>query len=631
MIAIIIGLSPALVVGVVLYVFFTQKNRPYALEQQYVRKPALIMWVLGAIVLMLNIFAYDVVAGIGVGVFFASIVLSVFFLMKKEQRTLLSYIILLVGIAAAVSIGVRANGFVQIIDAITVGISIGLLSFIGSLEKITWDGIVLIRNGFDYSKRLFFNLPLIVSLQEDGVQKSRVVSILKTTILALIAFFIFVELLSAADPVFAQIVRELKEQAFGRFVLSLFVIIPIYVFNTVWIPLKPQDQRDPLKSLSVQDLYVPMLVIVGLVGVFIFVQIKYLFGGHESLADFGYTYSEYVRKGFVELIIASAIGGIISYVVYLKSRLLTDLRQKTSLVAVNILMITELFMLLLSALKRDLLYVEVYGLTRTRVIGGAFLVWLAGLFIMLLILTLEKKAKERLFFIVMGILTVVFVGFINIVNIDHFIVSYSKPSDYHNESDYYYVNILSEDARQGWRDSITYVSNAWDTLSQKDKLTEDQLKEFTNLKLSMVALLEKREALDVKYGSEQEAKNILGYLAHEDLPTSIIQKRRFQSYNLSEYMAYRMMQDDKELFYTKLNCMVSDIFNYQITNKFNNYSNEGNVLFETDRPFVMNSLKYAPTSSFDSLDGVFNSRGFRDVEVNLGNYLMEHHIPLQCK
>jgi len=217
------------------------------------------------------------------------------------------------------------------------------------------------------------------------------------------------------------------------------------------------------------------------------------------------------------------------------------------------------------------------------------------------------------------------------VNIDHFIVSYSKPSDYHNESDYYYVNILSEDARQGWRDSITYVSNAWDTLSQKDKLTEDQLKEFTNLKLSMVALLEKREALDVKYGSEQEAKNILGYLAHEDLPTSIIQKRRFQSYNLSEYMAYRMMQDDKELFYTKLNCMVSDIFNYQITNKFNNYSNEGNVLFETDRPFVMNSLKYAPTSSFDSLDGVFNSRGFRDVEVNLGNYLMEHHIPLQCK
>ena len=93
---------------------------------------------------------------------------------------------------------------------------------------------------------------------------------------------------------------ELRGQAFGRFILSLFIILPVYVFTTVWLPRKEDDQRDPLRFISVSDLYVPMLVIVGLVGFLVLLTLyrrKRVIAAPFSIALFSFS-------------LAAAIGGI---------------------------------------------------------------------------------------------------------------------------------------------------------------------------------------------------------------------------------------------------------------------------------------------------------------------------------
>ena len=44
---------------------------------------------------------------------------------------------------------------------------------------------------------------------------------------------------------------------------------------------------------------------------FVFIQIKYLFGGQASIAAQGFTYAEYARSGFFELLAVAVIAFVL--------------------------------------------------------------------------------------------------------------------------------------------------------------------------------------------------------------------------------------------------------------------------------------------------------------------------------
>ncbi|MGZ9223106.1 MAG: DUF4153 domain-containing protein, partial [Anaerolineales bacterium] len=132
-------------------------------------------------------------------------------------------------------------------------------------------------------------------------------------IIALPVTAIFASLLSSADPIFAQ--------RFGDFI-DLFNIdnLPEYIFRFVYILIfayalagaflhaaQKSDEKIEEKTWIAPFLgFTEAAIVLGsltvLFVVFVVIQFQYFFGGQANIGLEGYTFSEYARKGFGELV-----------------------------------------------------------------------------------------------------------------------------------------------------------------------------------------------------------------------------------------------------------------------------------------------------------------------------------------
>jgi hypothetical protein len=115
--------------------------------------------------------------------------------------------------------------------------------------------------------------------------------------------------------------------------------------------------------------------------VFVTLQLRYLFGGAAVIAETtGLTISEYARRGFFELVTASALVLPVLLVADWAT-LVEGSRQRNVFRLLAGLLVALVGVLLTSALQRMLLYVNAFGLTELRLYTTAFMVWLGGVFI----------------------------------------------------------------------------------------------------------------------------------------------------------------------------------------------------------------------------------------------------------
>jgi hypothetical protein len=128
---------------------------------------------------------------------------------------------------------------------------------------------------------------------------------------------------------------------------------------------------------------VEVVVIVGslvvLFGLFVAVQVRYLFSGEgpvESSLDL--TYAEYARRGFFELVAATAL--LLPVLLALDWALA---RRRTTHIAFRSLaavLLVLLSVVMLSAFERMQVYKDAYGLTELRIYVTAILIWLGAVF-----------------------------------------------------------------------------------------------------------------------------------------------------------------------------------------------------------------------------------------------------------
>ncbi len=114
---------------------------------------------------------------------------------------------------------------------------------------------------------------------------------------------------------------------------------------------------------------------------FVSLQLRYLFGGAAVIAETtGLTVAEYARRGFFELVTASAL---VLPVLLLAdwATLVQGSRQGKTFRMLAGLLVALVGVLLISALQRMLLYVQAFGLTELRLYTTAFMVWLGGVFV----------------------------------------------------------------------------------------------------------------------------------------------------------------------------------------------------------------------------------------------------------
>lgn len=263
-------------------------------------------------------------------------------------------------------------------------------------------------------------------------------SILGRVILGLIVAFpfviIFAGLLSSGNHEFGQMLEDLWNKFFslwfddfsqfiefiGKLIVGFFVGLHIVVWNYFsWVKesalaerfsrIKDFDDESVKKNWDYLVVTVFLFAINALFGLYVFTQIGYFFGGTENiLSDSNnFTYAEYARRGFGELVVVSALSYMILLFVNLKAELVTKFSKIAYRLNATLL---GLFTLAIgaSAVERILILQDAYGATELRFNA---MVWTIGIGVLILSVIVSAWFKNyvrytslTLSFVAMGIL-----------------------------------------------------------------------------------------------------------------------------------------------------------------------------------------------------------------------------------
>lgn len=203
-------------------------------------------------------------------------------------------------------------------------------------------------------------------------------------------------------------------------------------------------EAEPTRPLGIIEAGMVLGSVVALFAIFCLIQFQYLFGGENNISSQGYTYSEYARRGFFEIVAVSILTMTLIIALNSKTRRNTP-QEENTFVTLSGIMISLTGVLLIAAFRRLDIYIDEFGFTRLRVETQVFIVWLGILFTVLLADLIRKQNFLRPAIIVCGI------GFIltlNVMNLDGFIASrnISRFEDNGKIDIDYLVNDLSYDA-----------------------------------------------------------------------------------------------------------------------------------------------------------------------------------------
>jgi hypothetical protein len=263
--------------------------------------------------------------------------------------------------------------------------------------------------------------------------RSRLGPVVRGLFLALPLLIVFAVLLSTADLVFSQyltqVLRWLGLDRLVDFLLRTAVVIVSGIFFLGALAAALQEPGERRYLGEAKPLFPPFLgltessIVLGAVDLlfmsFVVVQFAYLFGGQANVTAAGFTYSEYARRGFGELVAVSALtmGMILGLATWTRRQ---DRRSRAVFNTLSTILVALVGAILASALMRLLLYEGAYGFTRLRTYTHVAILWMGLMFLVFLGLLLANRLRQFTMAAVVGV--VGFVGSLSLLNVDVFIV-----------------------------------------------------------------------------------------------------------------------------------------------------------------------------------------------------------------
>jgi hypothetical protein len=300
----------------------------------------------------------------------------------------------------------------------------------------------------------------------------RIMPVIRGFVIAIPVVAIFASLLAAADPIFGDYLEDFvdifKLQNLPEYIFrGVYILILGYLLTGLYIHAftNTKDQ----KLIGEEKPWVPSIlgfteaaIVLGsldaLFASFVGIQFRYFFGGQSNIKVNSYTFAEYARQGFSELVMVAFFSLLLFLGLSTISRRETT-RQRRTFSGLGIGLVGLIAVILVSAFQRLLLYEGAFGFTRLRAYSHVFMVWLGILLAAVVVLELLKK--QRAFALASLIASIGFVLTLNIINVDGLIVRHNvqralngsglSPDEgasqrLNGELDAYYLQSLSTDA-----------------------------------------------------------------------------------------------------------------------------------------------------------------------------------------
>jgi hypothetical protein len=341
----------------------------------------------------------------------------------------------------AVMVAIRADPFLTNLNMLA---CLGILPFVifyyaeGRVERLSLLGFST-ACAVAWAHTAFKAAPLISPatevLRTRRHQIKSLTPVLRGFLFALPVLAVFTTLLSSADVVFAGYVSYLLSLNFFWSLemwwrITLVLAASWLIAGALYYALsRRNDNLEELWEGAIDDIprsfsigHVEAATVLASVNalflLFGWVQFAYLFGGEANISAAGYTYAEYARRGFFELVTVSLLTlGLIIVLNFISRReTTTHVRTFNTLSSI---MVALALVLLASAFWRMMLYESAYGYTHLRLYVHIFEVWLGLAFLWFLV---TLWLKPRRFAIGAFVAAVGFLATLNLINPDAYIV-----------------------------------------------------------------------------------------------------------------------------------------------------------------------------------------------------------------
>ncbi len=283
-------------------------------------------------------------------------------------------------------------------------------------------------------------------------------SIVRGILLAVPIVLVLAALLASADPIFNQnfeaFLKIFKIEKLGEYLFRLFYILILgYFLAGAYIHAYSSSKDEQLIGLDRPWLprflgwIESIIILLGidiLFAIFVGIQFKYFFGGQTNIHLDGFTFAEYARKGFSELLIVAVISLLI--MLGLNSITKRQTKRHTAIFSgLSIGLVVLVCVILISAFQRLQLYEAAYGFSQLRTYTHIFMIWVGILLAATVVL--EFMNKSRLFALALLFASFGFGVTLNVINVDGFIASRNIDRAQNGSSlDVPYLVTLSNDA-----------------------------------------------------------------------------------------------------------------------------------------------------------------------------------------
>lgn len=461
------------------------------MDQSPLKALYLILISLG-LALIFNFLFFEKLIGISVLIFNA-ILLATALLLGSRQKTEFKKIwwMILAILFFTLMVAVRAN---ETLIFLNVCAAFGLLVLLADELVGISAPLMKLRDyfifGFLAPLRMFLAalgaVSLAAQIRSAAKKRDIWIRVIKGAVMAVPVLVIFAVLFSQADLAFSQFINRfvdinISERAAQYLVLLLLAFIASlsflsYIIFSKQLQKAADTQNSQITTRSGRE--IEIMVFLGLISllflVFIIFQIAYLFGGESNIANAGFTYAEYARRGFWELLAVAALSLVALFASEKYAQ--TQSKKERRFLIPAFILIAEVAIIIASAFKRLSLYIDAYGMTEQRFYAAGFIALICALFILLAVKFI--KAKQENFFMFGALLcALAFLAAVNIINPDAFIAkSNLKQFNQTGKIDTAYAGRLSADAQQ-WKVELYNKLQGED----KEKLKESLQKEKSRL------------------------------------------------------------------------------------------------------------------------------------------------------
>jgi hypothetical protein len=242
----------------------------------------------------------------------------------------------------------------------------------------------------------------------EAPKKLRVMPVVRGLVIAVPVVAVFAGLLTSADLVFNQKLLDFfllfNLGRLSEYVLRLLLILFwAYLLAGVFLHAAEHSQDEKLAGEEKPVIkpfvgFTETSIVLGSVTIlfflFVMVQFQYFFGGNANIGVEGFTYSQYARRGFNELIIVA----FFSLLMVLGLGTITkreNSSQRWIFSGLSATIVAFVLVILVSAFQRITLANDWHGFSRLRLYPQIFLVWLGILFVA--VVALEILRRERYF------------------------------------------------------------------------------------------------------------------------------------------------------------------------------------------------------------------------------------------